>query len=119
MDHFRYPRNKVPIKNPNFSSGQINPSCGDKVSIDGTVCDNKITEIYFDGVGCVISQATASILTEHCIGKTLNEILDLSKDNILKMIGIKLGPVRIKCALLPLQALQAGILTFLNKQKNK
>ena len=119
MDHFRSPRNKTPINDPDFSSGQLNPSCGDKVYIEGCISNKKITKLYFDGIGCVVSLATASMLTEFCINKTLEQILSLSKEDIKKLVGIQLGPVRLKCALLPLQALQKGVLLFLEKEKNK
>ena len=74
-------------------------------------------KLVFSGSGCVISQATASMLTEHCIGKNVEEVLALTKDDILKLIGIELGPVRLKCALLALQALQQGIIEFENCEK--
>lgn len=109
MDHYKNPRNKKKIDKPNFSSGVQNPSCGDNIVIEGKLRGNEITEIGFDGSGCVISQAAASMLLQSCIGKTPQEVLKLNKDDILKMVGIPLGPNRIKCALLSLQALQESL----------
>jgi len=109
MDHYKNPRNKKSIENPNFSSGQDNPSCGDKVSIHGKIEDGVIKEIGFDGSGCVISMATASMLTEKCKGKTVKEVLELTKDDILKMIGLELGPNRLHCALMSLEALHKAL----------
>ena len=115
MDHFRNPRNCDSINNPDFSSGQVNPSCGDKISISGCVCNGKVSKLCFDGIGCVINQATASMLTELCIGKTAEEILNMNSQDITNLIRIHLGPVRMKCALLSLQALQKGIVQFKEK----
>ena len=115
LDHYKHPRNKTVIQNPDFSSGHNNPSCGDKLAIDGKIVDGKITELYFTGSGCVISQATASMLTELCIGKTIQEVMDLNKDDITELVGIPLGPSRLKCALLSLEVLQQGLAQYQKK----
>ncbi|MBI5053575.1 MAG: iron-sulfur cluster assembly scaffold protein, partial [Chloroflexi bacterium] len=87
-----------------------NPLCGDRMRIDVRVReDNKVKEVAFSGQGCDISQASASMLTEHIIGKSLDEVKQLSKDDILELLGIELGPVRLKCALLSLKVLKAGV----------
>jgi len=116
MDHYRHPRNKGRLENPVFSSGQFNPSCGDSVSFEAQVQENKITALVFEGKGCVISQATASLLTEFAVGKELSELLKIDKDFMLKLIGMELGPTRLKCALLPLEALQEGIKKYQDKK---
>ncbi len=126
LEHFKNPRNKKSIKNPDFSSDESNPSCGDNIRIMGliepdssisnsSISNSVVKEIYFEGSGCVISQATASILTQECAGKTIGEILDLDKDYVLKLIGLKLGPNRLRCALISLEALHSGIKKFLIK----
>ncbi|KKQ49814.1 MAG: hypothetical protein US69_C0002G0089 [candidate division TM6 bacterium GW2011_GWF2_38_10] len=109
LEHFKYPRNKKAIANPSFESNLDNPSCGDKVQIQGIITNNVITDLGFSGSGCVISQAAASMLTNHCIGKTVDEVMNLTKDDIFALVGIKLGPTRTKCALLSLQVLQEGL----------
>lgn len=117
MEHFKNPKNKLEIEDPDFSSGKDNPSCGDKISISGKITDGVVTSIGFQGSGCVVSVATASMLMEKCIGKSVQEILSLTKDDILKMIGLELGPNRLRCALLPLEALHKGILQYTNDEK--
>ncbi|MFH1254571.1 MAG: iron-sulfur cluster assembly scaffold protein [bacterium] len=112
FEHFKYPCNKKCIENPDFQAGHDNPSCGDKVTIEGKISDNKIIEVGFSGSGCVISQAATSMLTEFCKGKTIDEILALTKDDILNLVKIELGPNRLKCALLCLQVLQEALLKF-------
>lgn len=118
VDHFKYPRNKKKIENPDFSSGQQNPSCGDSVFIEGKIQNNKIVDLGFSGSGCVISQAATSMLTELCKGKTIDFVLKLTKDDITKMVGLILGPIRLKCALLCLQALKEGLLNYKGLKKD-
>jgi len=117
MHHFKYPLNKKEVQSPDFESSHLNPSCGDKVSIQGKIFENKIVDIGFSGLGCVISQAAASMLTESVKGKTVDEVLAITKENIIEMVGIKLGPNRLKCALLALQVLQDALNEF-QKSKN-
>ncbi|MBU4269420.1 iron-sulfur cluster assembly scaffold protein [Candidatus Dependentiae bacterium] len=113
MEHFKNSKYRKTIENPDFSSGQQNPSCGDSILIEGKFENKnsdqlKIKELGFSGSGCVVSQASASMLLQSCIGKTPEEILNIGKDDIVKLVGIPLGPNRIKCALLSLEALKAA-----------
>lgn len=117
LDHYKNPRNAGKLENPDFSSGEANPSCGDSILIEGRVENDILTDIRFQGQGCVLNQATASMLTEKVKGKTLDEILLLNTDFITDLIGTKLGPNRLRCALLPLQALQNGIKTYQKKKE--
>ena len=108
LDHYENPSNYGTLPNPNISHEEDNPLCGDRIRIDLVVEDDIITEVRFSGHGCTISQAAASMLTEEIEGKSLTEVKKLSRDDILDMIGIPLGPVRLKCALLALKVLKAG-----------
>ena len=106
-------------KNPSFRGELIphdisyeddNPLCGDHIRVDLRLdADNRITEAAFNGHGCAISQASADLLMESVIGKTLEEVKQLNREDILNMLGIDLGPVRLKCALLSLKVLKAGV----------
>jgi nitrogen fixation NifU-like protein len=110
LDHYKNPRNHGKLDPADFSFEDDNPLCGDRIRIDVRVGeDNKVKEVAFSGQGCAISQASASMLTEHIIGKSLDEVKQLSKDDILELLGIELGPVRLKCALLSLKVLKAGV----------
>lgn len=109
LDHYRNPRNRGTIENSDIATGEYNPSCGDKVEFFVKVKDNKITEIKFTGVGCVISQAAADMLAEKVKNLTLDEVSKLTKEDILSLIKIELGLNRLVCAMLPLVALQKGI----------
>lgn len=87
-----------------------NPLCGDQIRIDLRVDENCIvTEAAFSGHGCAISQASADLLLESVVGKSLEEVKAFTKEDVLDLLGIDLGPVRLKCALLPLKVLKAGI----------
>jgi nitrogen fixation NifU-like protein len=110
LDHYKHPRNHGKLDPADFSFEDDNPLCGDRIRIDVRVGeDNKVADVKFSGQGCAISQASASMLTEHIMGKSLDEVKQLSKDDILEMLGIELGPVRLKCALLSLKVLKAGV----------
>ena len=113
MDHYRYPRNRCTLDRADFKSGLYNPSCGDKIAIEGCIEDGVLIKIAFEGSGCVISQAAASLLTELVCNKLIEDIGALNKEFLPAALGIELGPIRLKCALLPLQALQEGIATFI------
>jgi nitrogen fixation NifU-like protein len=110
LDHYRNPRNKGRLEHPTHTHEENNPLCGDVIRIDLHVNeDNVIDQVRFDGHGCAISQASASMLTEMVQGKTLDEAKALSKEDILEALGIKIGPVRLKCALLSLKVLKADV----------
>jgi nitrogen fixation protein NifU and related proteins len=109
MDHYRNPRNHGILAAHDFYAEQRNSSCGDEVVFTGRITDNCLHDVGFEGKGCVISQATASLLSEYVKNKSLDAILALDKDDLIAMIGMPLGPVRLLCALLSLTALQSGI----------
>jgi nitrogen fixation protein NifU and related proteins len=109
LDHYKNPRNQGTLDPNDFSYEDENPLCGDKLRIDVRLDENqRVKEVGFTGRGCAISQASASMLTETIMGKTLDEVKQIGKDDILQMLGIELGPVRLKCALLSLKVLKAG-----------
>lgn len=108
IDHYQNPRNYGTLEHPDISYEDSNPVCGDELRIDLQVKDNRVVDARFSGHGCSISQASASMLTEDIIGKTLAEVREIDKQYLLEMLGIPLGPVRLKCALLSLKVLKAG-----------
>lgn len=109
LDHYKNPRNKGELDPADISYEDDNPLCGDRIRIDLRLDENNtVTEVAFSGQGCAISQASASMLTEHILGKTLDDIKQLQKEDILDLLGIELGPVRLKCALLSLKVLKVG-----------
>jgi nitrogen fixation NifU-like protein len=109
LDHSQNPRNFGTLDHPDLSAEDSNPLCGDKIRIDIMVKDGAIEDVRFTGVGCSISRAAASMLTEEIKGKTLEEVKRIGRDEVLEMLGIELGPVRLKCALLALKTLKVGV----------
>jgi nitrogen fixation NifU-like protein len=109
LDHYQNPRNFGTLERPDISAEDSNPLCGDKIRIDLRVKDGTIEDVRFSGVGCSISRAAASMLTEEVKGKTLEEVKRIGRDEVLEMLGIELGPVRLKCALLALKTLKVGV----------
>ena len=109
LDHYRNPRNKGTLDPADFSYEDTNPLCGDEVRIDLRVAGDRVADVKFSGRGCAISQASASILTELVEGRPLAEVKALTKDDLLEELGIPVSPARLKCALLGLKVLKAGI----------
>lgn len=113
LDHYRNPRNKGRISDADVSFHDSNPLCGDEIDIHLKVKDNIVKDIKFEGRGCAISQASASMLTEMVMNKPLTSVKELGKDDILENIGlVNLGPARIKCALLSLKVLKMSMVEY-------
>ena len=112
LDHYHSSNYRGTLDNPHFASETHNPSCGDVVRIAGRIEDGKISQIRFEGKGCVISQAAASLLCEQLTGRPAEYLLQLSPQTMTDLIGIELGPVRLKCALLALDAAQEAIRNY-------
>lgn len=109
VDHYKNPRQKGQIDLSDFSFEDENPLCGDFLHIDLKVDENGvITDAKFEGHGCAISMASADLVLESLIGKTLEDAKKLTKQDVLDLLGIELSPVRLKCALLSLKVTKAA-----------
>jgi len=110
IDHYKNPDHKGNLDPHDISFEDENPLCGDHIRIDLRVDkDGIIKEVAFDGHGCAISQSSADILLDSIIGKSVEDVKKMDKQTVLDLLGIELGPVRLKCALLPLKILKAGV----------
>jgi nitrogen fixation NifU-like protein len=110
IDRYKNPQFRGELDPHDVSFEDENPLCGDQIRVDLRVDPTgKVTEASFSGHGCAISQASADLLMETVVGKDLEEIKALTKQDILDLLGIDLGPVRLKCALLSLKVLKAGV----------
>jgi nitrogen fixation NifU-like protein len=111
LEHAKHPHNFGTLESATHSHEEHNPLCGDKVRIDLLVDGDTIADVRFTGRGCAISQASASLLTDELRGKTVEEAKAYSKEDLLELIGIPLSknPTRLKCALLSLKTLKAGL----------
>jgi nitrogen fixation NifU-like protein len=110
IDRYKNPHYRGELDPNDISFEDSNPLCGDHIRIDLRLGqDGHVAEAAFSGRGCAISQASADLLMETIHGKSLDDVKALTRDDILEMLGIELGPVRLKCALLPLKVLKAGV----------
>ena len=114
LDHYKNPRNFGHLDGAHVVSEEINMSCGDRIAIEIKFrADGKrgkvIEEIRFSGEGCAINQASASMLTEKVTGMSVSQVMKLSLEDIQALLGTTLTPSRVKCAVLPLEAIQKAI----------
>jgi nitrogen fixation NifU-like protein len=109
LDHWRSPRNSGYLINPEISFFDSNPFCGDEVKMQLKIENNKVLDAKFTGRGCSISQAAADLILDFIKDKSLEEIKKIKNEEMVQMLGIPIGPVRIRCALLALFALKKGI----------
>ena len=108
LDHYKNPRNFGRLEGANVSHEEYNPLCGDLVGMDFRIEEGVIEDVRFHGRGCAISQASASLMTERLKGMSLEEARGISRDDVLRELGIDISPARLKCALLTLKVLKVG-----------
>jgi nitrogen fixation NifU-like protein len=113
MDHYHNKRCYGTIESPDFSIACTNPSCGDEITLTGTIKDGIIFDIRFTGTGCIISQAAASMLLEQVCGMPVSQARLLTYDTVQQLLNLPLGPQRKQCAQLALDALQQALGKFL------
>lgn len=110
IEHYKNPGYRGHLDPHDIQFADDNPLCGDHIEITiQSDADGKVVDARFDGQGCAISQASADLLVESIIGMPIEEVKQLNKDHIFELLGIDLGPVRMKCALLSLKVLKAGV----------
>ncbi len=117
LEHYRHPHNRGTVPNATITRTERNSSCGDELTFTFNIHNGVIIEVLFEGQGCAISQAAASMLTGELKGKTVQEIAAMKKEDLLEIIGnIELGPTRLNCALLSLQAVTGAATTQLQAE---
>ena len=110
QEHFRNPRNYGSLDAPDIRHEEVNPLCGDRVRIEMNIGpDETVAEVRFQGDLCMIGKAASSLLTEMIAGVSVVSVAALPETRLLEVIGFPVPPARLKCALLPLVALRAGI----------
>ena len=112
LDHYRNPRNAGTLASPDATFEDNNPMCGDKIRMDVQLHDGVVSDIKFQGRGCAISQASASLLTEAVKGKSLAEISKIGKEDVLQNLGIAISAARLRCALLGLKVLKQALAVY-------
>ena len=110
LEHYTHPHNYGTLEQPDISHEEDNPLCGDRIRFDIQLDEDgqTVKDVRFSAVGCAISKASASMLTDLLLGQTLDEIRALTNEDVIDELGIDLGPVRLKCALLPLKVVKVG-----------
>jgi len=126
IDHNRHPRNFCKLENSTHEAEGFNPLCGDKIKLYLNIKNNVVEQISFEGAGCAISTASASLMTEFLMGKTVQdaekffqlfhdlmtlpeERLDPSLGKLKVLAGVREYPMRVKCATLAWHALEAAL----------
>ncbi len=112
LDLYKHPLNHGTLRSASVSYRAYNPLCGDDITVDLLIEKGKVNDIRHRGVGCAISQVSASLLTEEVKKKSLKKVMAITPDHVVSMLGIDISPVRLKCALLGLEAIQKGISQF-------
>ena len=110
LDHYRKPRNKTPLENPTVRRHDYNQACGDEIEVTLLLDDGTVADIGWTGDGCAISQASMSMVSRKLKGMPKENALALAQDDVLDMLGIPIGIVRRKCAMLGLRCAQKAIL---------
>ena len=109
LDHYNHPRHKGRMEAANAQAHDVNPFCGDEITVMLRVADGRVSEAAFEGRGCTISQATASMLMEEMVGLPLDEVAAWDKEFVLELLGIEISAARLKCALLPLNVIHQSL----------
>ncbi|KXK12215.1 MAG: NifU-like protein [Microgenomates bacterium OLB23] len=111
LDHYKHPRNFGHLPREGTVAQVNNPLCGDDITMELEITNNKVVDIRFHGQGCAIAIASASLLTEFAKNQKLTTLTTMNKDSMLELLSVELSPNRLKCALVSLEALQKAIKT--------
>jgi nitrogen fixation protein NifU and related proteins len=109
LDHYKNPRNSGHVAHAAATAEGVNPLCGDELAVELEVSDGVVTDVRYNGRGCAISQAAASMLSETIKGRPVEELSRIGKDDVLEELGIPLSPIRLKCAMLSVGVLKVAL----------
>lgn len=106
LDHFECPYHKGHLPQPSCAHSERNPICGDQLTLELQIADGKVQQAFFNGKGCAISQAAASMLCEHVEGRAVEELRNMPAKEMLDILKVPLTPSRQKCGLLGFKVLK-------------
>jgi nitrogen fixation NifU-like protein len=110
LDHYYSSAHRGRLECPDRVCDLDNPLCGDQVHLELCLShDGRVSQVRFEGSGCVISQAATSLLADHVEGATLDEVRKITPADVVKLLGVPLSPTRMKCGLLGWKALQKAV----------
>lgn len=111
LDHYKHPHHFGKLPKKDVTATLYNTSCGDTITMELCIDEKskKIIDIGFTGSGCAISMASASLLTDTLIGKSVTVAKQMKTEDIIRMLGTTLTPSRVKCAVLPLEVIQKAV----------
>ena len=109
LEHYKHPHNFGELKGATHACHEYNPLCGDDITVYAIIKDGTVAEVKFKGHGCAISMASASLVTDKIKGMSVEKAGRLAKEDALEMLAIPISQVRLKCALLPLEAIQKAL----------
>ena len=119
LDHFRNPRNYGSLPSPDVAYEEFNPLCGDRIRIELMISDNRIAAARFVGDGCAISIAAASMLTVLVLDADIDQSPVISSEKLISSLKSDIKPSRMKCALLPLEALRSCVKLYKQSQPSR
>lgn len=112
LDHYKNPRNFGTLPHASHQAQVANPLCGDNIIMDLEVKEGAIKDIRFNGEGCAIAVASASLLTEYAKHRATKDLQNLDASFMLNLLSVELSANRLKCALVSLEALQKAIQNY-------
>ena len=118
LEHYENPYNRMTLEHPTLELRDLNPLCGDEVCVQACLDDHgHLAQVGFDGKGCIISLAAASMLMEAVEGKSLADVKQMDRQEMLDLLGVPLTTMRVKCAMLALRTLQKAIHLYEGQQE--
>jgi nitrogen fixation NifU-like protein len=109
LELYKNPSNFGELKNPTHKHTETNSLCGDEITVQLKVKNNKVEDAKFNGSGCVISMVSSSMLTDKIKNMEIKDVKKLDKKDVLKLLKISINPARLKCVLLPLESIRGAL----------